>query len=397
MSEPYTEVTNTSWFQRIGRSIMGVGFGLLLSVGMVALLSWNEGRAVHEAADLSEVRRLVVNVSDEKVDAANDAKLVHLTSEAKTEERLADTEFGITLQALRLKRSVEMYQYEEKKTTETKKKVGGGEQQVTTYSYPMGWFDHPVDSRSFHDEKYVNKNPTNFPFQPWHASAQEVTFGAFRLTPSLVEMIDRFAPVPLASQSSLKTPEGFKRLDDELHKGDSTSSKIGDVRIRWQAVTPTVVSLIAQQTENSFVPYRLSSGRTRQMLSVGRMSAEDMIQHAETMNTLLTWALRAGGLIGMWCGLAMIFAPLGTLADVIPFVGSIVRFGTGVVAFTLASVASLVVIAIAWFAYRPVLAGGLIVAAVAIVVLVRMYGGKRAENSALMTPVPPPPPPPSVR
>ncbi len=394
MSGPITEVTNVSWFQRIGRSIMGVGFGLLLCVGMVALLFLNEGRAVHEAADLQEVRRSVVDVSDEKLDNSNDTKLVHVTGEAKTEEQLADPDFGVALQALRLKRSVEMYQYEEKQSTETKKKVGGGEQQVTTYSYRTGWFDHAIDSRSF-KEGHANKNPSSLPFPQWQTSATEVTLGAFRLTPTLVELIDSFAPVQLASQAaSVKVPEGFKRLEGELYKGDSASTKVGDARIRWHFVTPTVVSVIAQQTGNSFVPYRLSSGRTRQMLSVGRVSAEDMIHHAENMNTLLAWALRAGGLIGMWIGLAMIFAPLGVFADVIPFIGSIVRFGTGLIAFAIASVVSLVVIAVAWFAYRPLLAVGLIVSAVAIVVLVRMFGGKRAAGDAMLATVPPPPPPP---
>lgn len=64
----------------------------------------------------------------------------------------------------------------------------------------------------------------------------------------------------------------------------------------------------------------------------------------------------------MALGIGMIFKPISTLGDVIPILGSILGMGTGILAFIVALLLSLVTIAIAWIAYRPVL--GIILLAV---------------------------------
>ncbi len=45
-SDSVTEVTTTGWLQRIGQSIVGALIGILLVIGSIILLWWNEGRAV---------------------------------------------------------------------------------------------------------------------------------------------------------------------------------------------------------------------------------------------------------------------------------------------------------------------------------------------------------------
>jgi len=54
MSDSYTETTQKSWASRIGESIKGVLIGLVLIVGSVIGLFWNEGRAVQTAKSLAE-------------------------------------------------------------------------------------------------------------------------------------------------------------------------------------------------------------------------------------------------------------------------------------------------------------------------------------------------------
>ena len=46
MSDTYTETTTKGWTSRIGESIKGVLFGLVLIVLSCIGLFWNEGRAV---------------------------------------------------------------------------------------------------------------------------------------------------------------------------------------------------------------------------------------------------------------------------------------------------------------------------------------------------------------
>ena len=87
----------------------------------------------------------------------------------------------------------------------------------------------------------------------------------------------------------------------------------------------------------------------------GSVPAADMFKEAQDDNRLWTWLIRLGGCVAMFIGFALIMNPLSVLADLIPILGDIV--GTGIVAFLCIAAIAPVVIAIAWFAYRPVVAG----------------------------------------
>ena len=51
-------VTSRGWFSRIGNSIVGVLFGILLLIGGIVLLTWNESRAVTTERSLAEGRSM---------------------------------------------------------------------------------------------------------------------------------------------------------------------------------------------------------------------------------------------------------------------------------------------------------------------------------------------------
>jgi len=80
----------------------------------------------------------------------------------------------------------------------------------------------------------------------------------------------------------------------------------------------------------------------------------------------LTWILRAVGTLVMILGFALFLAPLSTMASVIPLLGGIVRGAVGLIALAIALPLSILVIAFAWLAYRPILGIGLIVWALAV-------------------------------
>ena len=105
-NDSFTEVSSESWFSRIGGAIKGVLVGIVLFVLAFPVLFWNEGRAVQTAKSLAEGAKAVVVISADKVDNTNDGKLVHLTAKAETEQTLDDPAFGISVNAIRLKRDV---------------------------------------------------------------------------------------------------------------------------------------------------------------------------------------------------------------------------------------------------------------------------------------------------
>jgi hypothetical protein len=101
---------------------------------------------------------------------------------------------------------------------------------------------------------------------------------------------------------------------------------------------------------------------------------------------MLTWILRAVGFLAMLIGLLLIAKPLVTLADVLPFLGSLLGVGVGLLALTLALPLTLVTVGIAWLFYRPLLGVGLLVAAAALFVLLKKIGAGRRVAPATSAP-----------
>ena len=367
-ADTYTEVTSQGWFSRIGGAIKGILVGLILVAGGAALLWFNEGRAVKTAKALKEGAGVVVSVGADRVEPGNEGRLVHMTGQATTGEQLADPDFGVSANAIALRRSVEMFQWKESKHSETKKKLGGGEETVTTYTYDKAWSREAISTSDFKKPE-GHGNPGSFPFteETWRAS--RVTLGAFTLSEGLLAQMTDFQPLPMTSTAGVKLPAGrfggMQISGGLLFLGANPSSpQVGDMRVSFAQIRPGMVSVVARQVASSFEPYLTTVGRSLEMLEPGAVSADAMFKSAMASNRMLTWILRAVGFVLIFIGFAAVFKPLSVLADVVPFIGNLVGFGTGAVAFMLALFVSLVVIAIAWIVYRPVLGIGLLVVAV---------------------------------
>ncbi len=155
----YQEVTKTSYGTRLGNSLKGIVTGLVLFVAATVLLWWNEGRAVKTAKMLKAAETECVDVASvASLDPALEGQLIHATAVAKTDEILTDPDYGVSVNAIRLVRDVEYYQWVEHSTSETKDKIGGGQETTTTYTYSKEWVSGPVDSGSFKDPDYQGSN-----------------------------------------------------------------------------------------------------------------------------------------------------------------------------------------------------------------------------------------------
>lgn len=416
MADEFTDVEYTGWGSKIMNSFAGVLIGILLFIVSFPVLFWNEGRAVHTARDLSEGKGNVVSISDpSKVDSGNEGKLVHLTGKADTKDELKDDKFGVTANAIRLVRDVEMYQWKEEQKKEKKKKLGGKEETVTKTTYKKVWSAEPVSSESFKYQK-GHVNPT-MPYQSQTWTADKVTLAAYTLPPDLVRQIsgDDKVPVnkelldavPESLRDKLQTRDGYfyqaapKEKDTTLAKdkaspqsesgGDfmeeepeaSPGATLGDVRVQFKVVKPAVVSLLARAHGSSFEPYTGSSGTSINRLMMGDKSADAMFEQLESENTMMTWILRLVGFALMAIGIALCFQPLVAIADVIPILGDIVGAGTIIVAIGMALPLTLITIALGWITYRPLVGIPLMVVAVGgLVGLVMLGRSRRAAKPA---------------
>lgn len=374
MSEDqFVEVSKESWFKRIGSSIKGILFGLLLFVVSFPFLFWNEGRAVKRYKTLKEGSGSVISIASDSVNSQNDGKLVHLYGQLKTSEILTDDVFGVSDIAIKLKRKTEMYQWVETSKSETKKKLGGGTVTTTTYSYSKEWRTDLVNSSSF-KKPAGHQNPASFPYGEKVVTASKVTLGAFTMSPGLLRKIQNYVPRPVTNTNTL--PVDIRRSasisEGIIYIGGTPASPgVGDLRVSFQSIKPGVVSVVAQQMGQSFAPYQTKAGGTVELLAYEMKSADMMFQTAQSQNKFMTWILRLIGFFIMMLGLSMILKPLVVLGDVVPFIGTVVGVGTGIISFLVALVLSLVTIAIAWVTFRPVLAVILLVLAVCSILLIR--------------------------
>lgn len=384
MADRYTETTSQSWFSRIGGAIKGVLFGTILFLASFVLLFWNEGRAVKEYNTLKEGSGAVVAIASDKVDSAYAGKLVHLTGQATTENSVSDPTFELKVQALRLKRHVEMFQWKEHSESKSTTKLGGSEETTKEYTYKKEWSDDLIDSSEF-KQAADHPNPDSMPYKTEDWAAENITLGAFTLSDSLVQEIDNWTPVTLAEDQPI--PEAIagqaSLKGDTIYIGsDPATPRIGDMRVTFQLVKPCDVSVIAAQEGESFSPYVTKAGGTIEMLKTGILTAPAMFQSAQETAAIITWLIRLGGFFAMFIGLAMILKPLSVLGDVIPFLGKIISVGAGLIAFLISLVLSLLTIAIAWIVYRPLLGIALLVVAGGAFWLAR----KKLKATAVMAP-----------
>lgn len=360
MSDRFTETTRTGFGSRIVSSFVGVLIGFLLIIVAIIVLWWNEGRAVQAANALAQGERSVVEASPDNVDPAASGKLVHVTGQLSTTSPVRDQQFGVGgSDVVRLKRHVEMYQWKETKESHTTQNTGGSETTETTYSYSKVWSDRPLDSSSYrHPDGHQN------PVMPLTSRTFDSTgahLGAYRVDQAVLAQMDAFSPYSVANTSP---PSGFHAEGDTFYRGaDSGSPKVGDMRVNFAAVTAQTMSVVAAVAGNTLTPFQAENGYEIKLAAPGVASAMTMLKNQEKSERTLTWILRAGGFVGMLIGFTLIMGPLSTLASVLPFLGGLVAAGAFAIGLALSIPITLVVIALAWFAHRPMLGIGLLVVA----------------------------------
>ena len=387
----YTEVSRESWFSRLKGAIKGIVLGLVLFIAAFFLLFWNEGRAVKDYQTLQEGAGAVISVPADRIDPVHEGKLVHLTGKAVTEETLRDPDFGVAANALRLERNAEMYQWQERSERKTEKKLGGAEETTTTYSYSKTWSASLISSSGFHQQAGY-ENPGALPFTSAEQLARNVTVGAFNLPPTLTGKISNFESLPVSTAIPLpENAAGRKvwRHGNGFYLGDDPNvPQIGDMRISFNVVPLTEISIVAQQRGTSLEPYRSKAGGSIELLEVGTQNAAAMFKSAEQSSKQLTWLLRVGGFMLMLIGLNMMLRVLSVTADILPIFGSIVGAGTGIISFLLAVILSLFTIAAAWVIYRPLI--GIVLLVVATALIWTVCSRFRARRPAAAMPPPPP-------
>jgi len=376
MAETTVEEGRRSWRNRLGRSIQAVLTGLVLLVFGFPLLWWNEGRAVRAARVHDEGASEVMSVDPEVVDPQNEGRLVHVSGLATTGEMIRDPRFGVAIRALRLKRTVEMYQWREEPGSGDRTAPPGGGERVVSSAFSKVWSERLIDSRGF-VSPLEHSNPSSFPIRSEERVVGRATLGAFTLSSELVLRVDRFEAVRPESVPP-GAPQGLQLGGGGFYIGvDPGRPEVGDLRVRFAAVYPVTVTVVARQERGRLEPYRTRTGRHLEMLEIGVHGAEEMFAAVLKRNRAATWLLRLAGAALLFVGLATVFRPMAVLADTPPWLAAVPRLGLGPVAAAAAVALTLVTVAGAWLVYRPLLGVGLTAGAVAVASVVVWVGRRQ--------------------
>jgi len=394
----YTETTSTSYGQRLAGSAKGMIGGLLMFIIGPCPLWGNEGRTGRTAKAIGDAASHVESVADvSRVDASLNGKLIHASAFADTKDTLTDDMFGVRELAIRLDRKVEYYQWVENAQTKEREKIGGGKETTTTYTYEKKWVDKPVNSAEFKDPQYQSANKVLSEVEERNEMAQHVTFGAYTLPELFVASISGSEPVEvrMTEEQRFTWNERLHMLRPKVNTETSlvhtnantvylglspNSPQVGDVRVTFTKVPPADISLIAQVDGSTFKAYRAKNGQSFSRVQMGTVSADEMIEQARSENNMLTWVLRLVGVLLIVIGLKGMFGLLPMLFKVLPFLGSIVDAGVGLVSWILGLAWSFIIIAIAWLVFRPIIGISLLVLAIAGIVFLKRRGKKNEEK-----------------
>ena len=158
--------------------------------------------------------------------------------------------------------------------------------------------------------------------------------------------------------------------------------EVGDVRVTFEKVVPAKVTVMAVVDGDTFKPFKAKNGKRFQTLVMGQKSGDEIIDAEKEANNTWLWILRIVGIMMVIGGLKGIFGFIETILKVVPFIAGIFGWGVGLVCTVLGVVWSLIVIALAWLFYRPLLGISLLVLAGFLVWVFAFKGNDKLKDLA---------------
>ncbi|XP_056462249.1 transmembrane protein 43 [Gadus chalcogrammus] len=376
--------SNPGFLERLGETAGGTVLGVGLFFASFYVLFTNEGRALKTASSLDEGLSLVVSLNPfSNVDYQNNDNLVHLSAKLRTLQPLHDPNYRVVVQAVQLKRQVEMYQWVESHDSRDYQENGETKTE-TTYNYNTEWKSELINSRHF-DKEIGHENPSAMAVESVTVVAPEVRVGPFLLSKGLVEQINNFQTLRLKDFPPFE-PGSFLTIYEDYfyHTPYPRRPEVGDVRVSFSyaglsgegfyPAPAETVSVVAMQSGENLKSYKTGSGDRLEFLYLEELSAQEVFEKEHQSNAMRTWGLRFAGWALMFLGISLTTRILYTLVDWLPVVRELVSLGLKLFAFCISCSLSLLVIASGWLFYRPLVALGL----VAVALLPVLIGRARA-------------------
>ena len=301
-------------------------FGSLFFIGIPVGLVKTELNYYEMSMAFDEVKEIVTTVpTDRDPSPYKSGEVIHFTSHhVETDTILADRDFQIEaeINTLKMKRVPEFCQWQESYTESEHEDSNGNKVVTRTYYYYKGWFPFPVIS-TFFDQPFAHHNPQRnpFPVQSWNVP--QCKLGDYTANAELIQSINSFVPIqfhPNSLENFYTSPavaENFKyigngyfysayeasgmemiaKLSGRFLEGSLniqladlfSTCEAGDIRIQYQYVHPSTVSVVGLQldSQGNIGAYTSTRGFKVALMEEGEHSAEEVLDNA--LSEYLHW------------------------------------------------------------------------------------------------------------
>ena len=355
----------------VGSVIVGILF-IILGIRFIFL---NESNSLKNIKAIDEAGKAAIEVNAEEFLEENEGKVVCVSGKLQIlSGEVKDTTFSLSLNTTQIYRKVEMYQWEEEEKNSDDR---------TEYTYKKVWSEKIIDSSKFYDASY--QNPYTMRYTSQSFDAKDVKLGKYNM--GAQQIIDLSTPDSYTDFSNINIPYGFKENDKYITNSSSPlNPQVGDIRISFYYNNSDTATVLAKQQGNGFADFESATGVKINKAVNGIKTKEDMVNKMQSDNKLFTWIIRIVLVIVEIIGFSLLFSPIIRLTSWIPVAGRATRTVSSLIGFLLGIVVSFVCMAIAWVAYRPIIAIVLLVigAIVAVIVIsaIKRKKSNVSENTA---------------
>lgn len=337
------------------KSLFGIFIGCL---GLVTIFL-NETHAIDLTLHFNKAMNKVTEVDSNHFSRVHEGKLIYLHGRLQVDEPLTEPEYGVGVQAVKLRQRVQMFQWVE-------------EVRESQYFYEGQWKHKLIDSRQFLANE-THRNPTSFPMESKMYMSDEVRVGEYYLSEEFKREFNDFIQITgdeRPENRNIKLHFGLYYHSDNVWKPD-----IGDVRVQfaYAGLHDDPVSVVGKVVGRKVLPYyNITSGYHIQYIHTGpRVSLVDLLHIRHSRNI---WTIRLFRVLGITLLFLSCHFILQRRREVIMFY-----------VFISVSCASIVTSYI-WYSYYPAFSGKLLLTAVlSPFILTIMFGRQRFYLDKLTT------------
>ncbi|XP_063837254.1 transmembrane protein 43 homolog [Ostrinia nubilalis] len=363
---------------------------LILFTGVTYFLVWAETQTIQSNLMLEELvshaESIDVHTNDES--ARFEGRVVHIVGPLRILEPISEPDYNIQVQAVKLRKRVQMYQWIEETTDQENFLSEPGDESQKTYWYHKDWRDYVVDSSLFYIRP-GHHNPASMPLFSETHIAENVKIGCLLLSLDVKRKVNDYYEIWSDSR-----PE---RNDIKLHSGfyyhgeSALEHQIGDLRIHFSYAGReddiyTAVGVVESGTLQPYSPTHFPTADPISLLRKGSYSLKQLHDLERRDANTHTWKYRLLGFIQVFASAMTLHPEWITIFLQCKWISSSLRRCTRVwVNFILSVSYTLLVISIPWLLHKPTF--GAMVFGVAILPLLHYSTLMTRRDS---TPEPPP-------